>query len=162
MSGAGAGSSATPSSSSAAEDPSAGFKDGLHQNHPFFSYYGLMIHQQNMMADLVRTGAYHDAIVKNAADFKDKVVVDVGTGSGILAWFALKAGARKVYAIEASNVADRAAQLMRANKADDRIVVIKSTVETASVPEPVRRGQRGVGERGRERDRQRCVFHPHP
>jgi len=46
-----------------------------HSNHPFFHYYGLLIHQQNMLQDLVRTGAYHDAIIHNASDFKDKVSI---------------------------------------------------------------------------------------
>lgn len=53
------------------------------------------------------------------------VVLDVGTGSGILAYFAVKAGARKVYAVEASDVADRAKILMQAAGLSDRIIVIK-------------------------------------
>jgi predicted RNA methylase len=77
-------------------------------------------------------------MLKNASDFAGKVVVDVGTGSGILAWFAVKAGARKVYAIEASDMADKAAVLLKANGLEDRITVIKKTVETVELPEKVR------------------------
>jgi precorrin-6B methylase 2 len=95
----------------------------------------LQVHQQNMMQDTVRTGAYQAAILSNASDFEGKVVMDVGTGSGILAYFAVKAGARKVYAIEASNVADRAARLLAANGLSDRITVIKSKVEEVVLPE---------------------------
>lgn len=110
-------------------------KKGAHNNHPFFSYYGLLVHQQNMMQDTVRTGAYHTAIVSNAADFAGKTVMDVGTGSGILAYFAAKAGARKVYAVEASNVADRAATLLRHNGMGDKITIIKGKVEEVELPD---------------------------
>ena len=45
-------------------------------------------------------------------DFSGKTVVDVGAGSGILSLFAAKAGAKKVYAIEASSVAEAARKLV--------------------------------------------------
>ena len=42
------------------------------------------------MADYVRTGTYQKAMYNNSIDFQDKIVLDVGTGSGILAFFALQ------------------------------------------------------------------------
>ena len=102
------------------------------ENHPFFHYYGQLVHQQNMLQDAVRTGTYHKAFISNPADFRGKVVVDVGTGSGILAFFAAKAGARKVYAIEASGVASQARKLMEANGLADKVEVIKGKVRCAS------------------------------
>ncbi len=85
-----------------------------------------------MLQDAVRTGTYHKAFISNPADFRGKVVVDVGTGSGILAFFAAKAGARKVYAIEASGVASQARKLMEANGLADKVEVIKGKVRCAS------------------------------
>jgi predicted RNA methylase len=58
-----------------------------------------------MMQDYIRTATYQRAIICNQRDFQDKVVLDVGAGSGILSFFALQAGARKVYAVEASSMA---------------------------------------------------------
>lgn len=108
---------------------------GIHASHPFFSYYGLLVHQQNMLQDLVRTGAYQSAILSNPSDFAGKTVMDVGTGSGVLAWFATQAGAAKVYAVEASGAADRAAQLLTANGVGDRVTVVKAKVEDVVLPE---------------------------
>ncbi len=41
-----------------------------------------------MLQDEARTGTYREAIMKNAIDFKNKIVMDVGCGSGILSIFA--------------------------------------------------------------------------
>ncbi len=87
------------------------------------------------LQDNVRTSAYHQAITANAADFAGKVVVDVGTGSGILALFAAAAGARKVYALEASDSAARARMLVAANGLSHIIEVIQCKVEEVTLPE---------------------------
>jgi histone-arginine methyltransferase CARM1 len=65
-----------------------------------------------MLMDEIRTNCYRNAILNNKLDFHDKVVLDVGAGSGILSLFAAQAGARKVYAIEGSNMADSARALV--------------------------------------------------
>ncbi len=52
-----------------------------------------------MLKDDVRTGKYQQAILHNAQLFKDKVVLDVGCGTGILSMFAVQAGARKVIGV---------------------------------------------------------------
>ncbi len=41
-----------------------------------------------MLKDSVRTKAYKNAIMQNEALFKDKIVLDVGSGTGILSIFA--------------------------------------------------------------------------
>lgn len=64
----------------------------------YFCSYAQLYHQKQMLADHNRMAAYHAAIMGNPDVFKDKVVMDVGTGSGILAAWAAQAGARRVYA----------------------------------------------------------------
>jgi protein arginine N-methyltransferase 1 len=57
-----------------------------------------------MIKDEMRTKAYFNAIVGNKHLFEDKVVLDVGCGSGILSVFAAKAGAKHVYAVDNSSI----------------------------------------------------------
>jgi protein arginine N-methyltransferase 1 len=90
-----------------------------------------------MIEDTVRTGAYHAAIMRNKHLFEGKVVLDIGAGTGILSIFAAKAGARKVYAVEATAMASRAKQIIAANGLDDRIEVIRTMVEKLELEEKV-------------------------
>jgi protein arginine N-methyltransferase 3 len=57
------------------------------------------------------------------------VVIDVGCGTGILSIFAARAGARKVYALDASDIAKRARQIVADNDLADTITVIQGKVE---------------------------------
>jgi ribosomal protein L11 methylase PrmA len=59
-----------------------------------------------MLKDEVRTGKYQAAILHNAALFKDKVVLDVGCGTGILSMFCAQAGAKKVIGVRNRCLAD--------------------------------------------------------
>ena len=78
-----------------------------------------------MLKDKVRTDAYRDFILGNPALFKDAVVLDVGCGTGILSMFAAKAGARKVYAVDASAVAFKAERNIKANGLTEVITSVR-------------------------------------
>lgn len=103
----------------------------------YFQFYGYLSQQQNMMQDFVRTSTYQKAILGNLYDFSGKIVLDVGAGSGILSFFAAQAGAAKVYAVEASNMAQYAQQLVASNNLSERITVIAGKIEEIDLPEKV-------------------------
>ena len=101
----------------------------------YFSAYSELLHQKNMLTDTHRMDSYYTAISSNAeVAFKDKIVMDVGTGSGILAIWAAKAGAKKVYAIEYTDMAQNARKLVEANGVSDIVTVIQGTVEGIKLP----------------------------
>lgn len=92
------------------------------------SYEHFGIHEE-MLKDRVRTNAYRRAIVENKHLFQDKIVMDVGCGTGILSMFAVDAGAKHVYAIEASGIARQARGIIEENHMSDRITVIQKKIE---------------------------------
>ncbi|KAK2871511.1 hypothetical protein Q8A67_024038 [Cirrhinus molitorella] len=103
----------------------------------YFQFYGCLSQQQNMLQDFLRTATYQKAILLNDVDFKDKVVLDVGCGTGILSFFAVQAGAKKVYAVEASSVAKYAEILVKSNNLSNKITVLSGKIEEVSCPEKV-------------------------
>lgn len=93
----------------------------------------LGIHEE-MLKDDVRTKSYMRAIELNRHLFKDKVVLDVGAGLGILSMFAARAGAKKVYAVECSNIADQCKLIIEANGYSEVIEVLKGKMEEIELP----------------------------
>ncbi|KAH7280659.1 hypothetical protein KP509_36G007700 [Ceratopteris richardii] len=90
-----------------------------------------------MLKDSVRTKTYQNAIYQNAFLFKDKVVLDVGAGTGILSLFCAKTGAKHVYAVECSIMADTAIEIVKANGYSNVVTVLKGKVEEIELPSKV-------------------------
>ena len=99
----------------------------------FGSYSSFHIHEE-MLKDTVRTRSYQRAIQDNPEDFKDKIVMDIGAGTGILSIFAAKAGAKHVYAIEYAEIAIFAKEIIKQNGLEDKITVIKGKMEEIELP----------------------------
>ena len=65
------------------------------------------------LQDLIRTNSYRDSMYKNQELFRDKIVLDVGCGVGILSLFAARAGAKHVYAVDQSEIVFQAMDIVR-------------------------------------------------
>jgi len=100
----------------------------------YFCEYAYLYHQMDMLEDQHRTGTYYSAIISNPKSFEGKVVLDVGAGSGILSIMAARAGAGHVYAVEATDMAQRARMIVAGNGLSSKITVIQGTVETVKLP----------------------------
>ncbi|CAF3404631.1 unnamed protein product [Rotaria sp. Silwood1] len=94
------------------------------------------VHEE-LLKDEIRTKTFRNAIINNRHLFKDKIVLDIGCGVGIFSLFAAKAGAKMVIAVEKSNVIEYAKKIIRANRYDKVIKVIKGKIEDIELPEGI-------------------------
>lgn len=90
--------------------------------------HGRMLHDER------RTGAFLAALER--AVRPGDVVLDIGTGSGVLALGAVRAGARRVYAVEASDIADVAERVFAANGCEDSVTLLRGWSRRIELPEP--------------------------
>jgi 2-polyprenyl-3-methyl-5-hydroxy-6-metoxy-1,4-benzoquinol methylase len=86
-----------------------------------------------MLKDRVRMDTYRGAI--ESAVRPGDVVIDIGTGTGIMAFLAARAGARKVYAIERTEIIKLAKQLAEENRLDMIVDFIHGESKEIVLPE---------------------------
>ncbi|KAF3780019.1 putative protein arginine N-methyltransferase 6 [Nymphaea thermarum] len=102
----------------------------------FHSYSHLGVHEE-MIKDHVRTDTYRAAIMQHQSSIQGKVVMDVGCGTGILSIFCALAGARKVYAVDASEIAIQANEVVKMNNLSEKIEVLHGRVEDIEIDEEI-------------------------
>lgn len=101
--------------------------------HYFSSYDHFGIHEE-MLKDTSRTLSYRNAMYRNKALFKDKIVLDVGCGTGILSMFAAKAGAKHVYSVDMSSIIDKAKEIVSLNGFENKITLLQGKLEDITLP----------------------------
>lgn len=105
-------------------------------SHYFQSYEANDIHAV-MIQDKVRTSTYAHYILTNPYLFRDATVLDVGCGTGILSLFAARGGAKRVIAVDASDIAEKAEKIVEANGFKDIITVVRGKIEDITLPDGI-------------------------
>jgi ubiquinone/menaquinone biosynthesis C-methylase UbiE len=106
-----------------------------HILNDYLKPYGDIEMQRRMVSDRPRTNAFAAAI--NEVVQSGDVVLDVGTGTGILAMFAAKAGAQQVYAVDVTDIAEVASELVKINGLSDQIQVIRGRASDLQLDQTV-------------------------
>ena len=94
-----------------------------------------VFYHRAMLGDHVRMKAYRKGI--GEAVTEGDTVADIGTGSGILSFFALEAGASKVYALERNEIIEEAKRLAEINGWNKNIIFLKGASDRIDLPEKV-------------------------
>lgn len=112
-------------------------KDPWQDGEYFSSYDALKLHLE-MLSDRPRTLAYRNAIEGAKNFIEGKVVLDFGCGTGILSLFLARLGrAAKVFAVDASDIAEQARELVEQNGLSEKVEVIQCKGEELELPEKV-------------------------
>ena len=95
--------------------------------------FGAPLVHVRMLNDRTRTSSFLAGIAEVVSP--GDVVVDIGTGTGVLAVAAARAGAKHVYAIEASAIGEVAEAIFEANGLTERITLLRGWSTRISLPE---------------------------
>jgi SAM-dependent methyltransferase len=132
---------------------STGAQDWINLTSSVLQLYRAGVLQDELEPRLIPTSGGFDAAVLHILMLNDRdrtsrliaaisetvhagdIVLDIGTGTGVLAVAAARAGAGKVYAVEASSIAGVAKTTFEANGLADRITLIEGWSTQIELPE---------------------------
>lgn len=134
--------SSIPEPSQAAAVPQNSSSDVPTDTDYFTSYASPAIHE-TMLKDTVRTNAYRDFIYGHKSLFLNKTVLDVGCGTGILSFFAARAGATKVHAVDNSDIIARAREIAAVNDLTNTVSFHRGKIEELHDSTPALASARG-------------------
>uniref|UniRef100_A0A3Q3GWA0 Protein arginine N-methyltransferase 2 n=1 Tax=Kryptolebias marmoratus TaxID=37003 RepID=A0A3Q3GWA0_KRYMA len=108
------------------------------QDEEYFGSYGTLqrLHLE-MLSDRSRTETYRQVVLSNSASLKNKVVMDLGCGTGIISLFCAQLAQPSVYAVEASSMAEYTRQLVKQNGCEEVVTVLQGRAEELELPEQV-------------------------
>ena len=92
----------------------------------------LSLHSR-LIADTVRTDAYQSALRERITP--DSVVLDIGTGTGLLALIACRLGAKRVHAVEVDETLRLARAVAKDNDCSERIEFLQGLSTQIELPE---------------------------
>lgn len=98
------------------------------------AYYSSIGSYRHLMTDKTRNMFYEKSI-KLAC--KDKIVLDLGAGLGLLTLLAARAGAKKIYAVEVNPIAIQALHRLKEEEKLDNVEIIESASWNLELPEQV-------------------------
>ena len=102
------------------------------EDSQYFASYGHFALQKSMLEDVRRNRAFRLAIESSC---EDKVVLDVGCGTGLLSLFAARAKAKRVYAVERSDMAYHAHKIVQSNSMEHCVFVTQQKAEELELGE---------------------------
>ncbi|XP_054888240.1 protein arginine N-methyltransferase 2 [Poeciliopsis prolifica] len=121
----------------AEEGDDASLEDPWQDDEYFGSYGTLRLHLE-MLSDRSRTETYRQVIVSNSASLRNKVVMDLGCGTGIISMFCAQlAKPSMVYAVEASSMVEHTRQLVKQNGCEEVVTVLQGRAEELELTEQV-------------------------
>jgi len=97
--------------------------------------YSTLRGQESMLRDTVRCKAFQKAITDVVTP--GCTVLDVGAGTGLLSMFAAQAGAKVVYAVEQTKIAEVARMIVKKNGYSDRITIFQGDMADINLPQKV-------------------------